>query len=98
RLDVNGLIRKQLGVKRASFATAEETISASAGMRIGGVTPFGLPPAMKLWIDHRVLDHARVIVGGGSRRCKVHVASSALRAVPNAEIVDDLARPVAPDN
>ena len=97
RLDVNGLIRKRLGVKRASFATADETISATAGMRIGGVTPFGLPPEMILWIDHRVVDHARVIIGGGSRRCKVLVASSALRALPNAEVVVDLARPAVPE-
>ncbi|MEO5840908.1 MAG: YbaK/EbsC family protein [Acidimicrobiales bacterium] len=97
RLDVNGLIRKRLGVKRASFATADETIAASAGMRIGGVTPFGLPPEMMVWIDHRVVEHDRVIIGGGSRRCKVHVASSALRAIPSVQIIVDLARPAAAD-
>ena len=97
RLDVNGLIRKRLGVKRASFATADETIAATVGMRIGGVTPFGLPPDMALWVDERVVDHDRVIVGGGSRRCKVLVASSALRVVPNVEIVADLARPATPE-
>ncbi|MEO8694782.1 MAG: YbaK/EbsC family protein [Acidimicrobiales bacterium] len=98
RLDVNGLIRKRLGVKRSSFASADETIAASAGMRIGGVTPFGLPSQMPLWIDHRVVEHDRVIVGGGSRRCKVHVASSSLRAIPNAEVVVDLARPAPPQS
>jgi prolyl-tRNA editing enzyme YbaK/EbsC (Cys-tRNA(Pro) deacylase) len=98
RLDVNGLIRKRLGVKRASFASAEETVVASAGMRIGGVTPFGLPPNLQVWIDHRVVEHDRVIIGGGSRRCKVHVASSALRAIPNVEIIADLARPAAQES
>ena len=93
RLDVNGLIRKRLGVKRASFASADETIAATAGMRIGGVTPFGLPPDVALWVDQRVVDHERVIVGGGSRRCKILVASSVFATVPNAEIVADLARP-----
>lgn len=97
RLDVNGLIRKRLGVKRASFASADETIAASAGMRIGGVTPFALPPDMQLWIDQRVVDHTRVIVGGGSRRVKVLVDSSALALIPNAEVVVDLARPIDPD-
>jgi len=98
RLDVNGLVRKRLGVKRASFASADETIAASAGMRIGGVTPFALPPNLQVWIDHRVVEHDRVIVGGGSRRCKVHVASAALRAIPNVEIVVDLARPAAQES
>jgi prolyl-tRNA editing enzyme YbaK/EbsC (Cys-tRNA(Pro) deacylase) len=97
RLDVNGLIRKRLGVKRASFASADETIATTAGMRIGGVTPFGLPPDMALWIDHRVVERARVIVGGGSRRCKVLVATSSLSALANAEIVTELARAADPD-
>ena len=41
RLDVNGLVRRRLGAKKASFASADETIELT-GMRIGGVTPFGL--------------------------------------------------------
>ena len=94
RLDVNGLIRRRLGVKRTSFASAEETIAATAGMRIGGVTPFGLPPELPIWIDSRVADRARVIVGGGSRRYKVHVATDALSTLPHVEIITDLARPV----
>jgi prolyl-tRNA editing enzyme YbaK/EbsC (Cys-tRNA(Pro) deacylase) len=96
RLDVNGLIRARLGVKRTSFASAAETVDATNGMRIGGVTPFGLPAGMRVWIDADVLQKPRVIVGGGSRRCKVIVPPSALRAIPGAEIVDDLAKPAEP--
>lgn len=95
RLDVNGLIRKRLGVKKTSFASAEETVAATAGMRIGGVTPFGLPADLPIWIDSRVTERAHVIVGGGSRRCKVYVAAGAFSTLPHAEIVNDLARPVA---
>jgi prolyl-tRNA editing enzyme YbaK/EbsC (Cys-tRNA(Pro) deacylase) len=93
RLDVNGLIRKRLGVKRTSFAGADETVAATEGMRIGGVTPFGLPAGFAVWIDERVVERARVIVGGGSRRCKVRVEAAALVRIPGAEIVADLARP-----
>jgi prolyl-tRNA editing enzyme YbaK/EbsC (Cys-tRNA(Pro) deacylase) len=96
RLDVNGLIRKRLGVKRTSFASADETVTATDGMRIGGVTPFGLPENFPVWIDERVLDRARIIVGGGSRRRKVLVDTHALSRIPGAEIVTDLARPVDP--
>jgi prolyl-tRNA editing enzyme YbaK/EbsC (Cys-tRNA(Pro) deacylase) len=96
RLDVNGLIRKRLGVKRTSFASADETITATQGMRIGGVTPFGLPEHVPIWIDSRVTDRARVIVGGGSRRCKLHVAASAFSTLPRVEIITDLARPANP--
>ena len=93
RLDVNGLIRKRLGVKKTSFASADETVTATAGMRIGGVTPFGLPAGLPIWIDSRVTERARVIVGGGSRRCKVYVAASAFSTLPHVEIITDLARP-----
>jgi prolyl-tRNA editing enzyme YbaK/EbsC (Cys-tRNA(Pro) deacylase) len=96
RLDVNGLIRKRLGVKRTSFAGADETTEATGGMLIGGVTPFGLPRDMPVWIDARIVERARVIVGGGSRRCKVLVAPSVLCAWPGAEVVVDLAKPVEP--
>jgi prolyl-tRNA editing enzyme YbaK/EbsC (Cys-tRNA(Pro) deacylase) len=96
RLDVNGLIRKRLGAKRTSFAGADETIEATRGMRIGGVTPFGLPADLPVWIDARVTERERVIIGGGTRRCKVFVASSALRSLPGAEVVTDLAKPVDP--
>ena len=96
RLDVNGLIRQRLGVKRTSFAGADETVAATDGMRIGGVTPFGLPNGFPVWIDQRVVDRARVIVGGGSRRCKVLVASTAFGRIPGVEIITDLARPVEP--
>lgn len=92
RLDVNGLIRKRLGVKRTSFAGPDETVSATDGMRIGGVTPFGLPAGFPVWIDERVVDRARVIIGGGSRRCKVLVDSGAFGRLPGAEIVAGLAR------
>ena len=96
RLDVNGLIRKRLGVKRTSFAGADETVDVTEGMRIGGVTPFGLPAGFAVWIDERVVVRARVIVGGGSRRCKVLVDSAAIARIPGAEIVAELARPAEP--
>jgi prolyl-tRNA editing enzyme YbaK/EbsC (Cys-tRNA(Pro) deacylase) len=96
RLDVNGLVRRRLGVKKASFATAEETIACTGGMQIGGVTPFGLPADLPVWIDARVAACPDVIVGGGSRACKVRVAPAVLTALPTAELVDDLALALDP--
>lgn len=92
RLDVNGVIRKRLGVKKASFASGDET-AAMTGMQIGGVTPFGLPPGLPLWIDSRIMDVPDVIVGGGSRDRKLLVPPAALAALPAAEVVPDLAKP-----
>ncbi len=92
RLDVNGVVRKRLGVKKASFASADETIEMT-GMMIGGVTPYGLPGGLPLWIDARVMDVDQVIVGGGSRDRKLLVPPASLAALPGAEVVEGLAKP-----
>jgi prolyl-tRNA editing enzyme YbaK/EbsC (Cys-tRNA(Pro) deacylase) len=92
RLDVNGAVRRRLRVKKASFASAEET-TALTDMMIGGVTPFALPDDLPLWIDAAVMTRPSVVVGGGSRSLKIRVAPSALAALANADVVDGLAQP-----
>lgn len=91
RLDVNRTVRKRLGAKKASFAPPELTAEVT-GMTMGGVTPFGLPDGLALWVDAAVMDRDEVIVGGGSRSLKLRVAPQALVAV-GGEVVEDLARP-----
>ena len=93
RLDVNRAVRKRLGTKKASFAPADVTAELT-GMAIGGVTPFALPADLPLWIDARVMERERIVVGGGSRAAKVVGPPSMLLTVPGAEVVDDLAQPV----
>lgn len=90
RLDVNKRVRKLLGVRKLSFASADQTRELT-GMEIGGVTPFGLPDDLPLLIDERVRRRDRVVVGGGSRALKVVVPPEALGALPNASFVEDLA-------
>ena len=91
RLDVNGVVRRRLGTRKASFADAAATVERT-GMMIGGVTPFGLPAGLPVWIDARVMECDRVIVGGGSRDCKILCPPASLLAVEGAEVVDDLAK------
>jgi prolyl-tRNA editing enzyme YbaK/EbsC (Cys-tRNA(Pro) deacylase) len=90
RLDVNRAVRDRLGVRRASFAAAEET-RALTGMEIGGVTVFGLPPGLPVWVDARVMARERVVLGGGSRSWKVLGPPSMLLAIPGVEVVEGLA-------
>jgi prolyl-tRNA editing enzyme YbaK/EbsC (Cys-tRNA(Pro) deacylase) len=91
RLDVNHAVKKLLGGRRVSFATAEETREKTA-MMIGGVTPFGLPPDIPIYLDARILEPERVVVGGGSRSWKVRLPGRALAALPNASVIPDLAK------
>ena len=91
QIDVNKVVRKKFGVKKASFASPEETTKIT-GMVLGGVTPFGLPATLPVWIDSRVMNCERVIVGGGSRARKISVAPSGLKALPSSEVIQNLAK------
>jgi len=95
RLDVNRAVRQRLGTRKASFASAEDTRRLT-GMMIGGVTIFGLPPNLPIWVDARVMARERVILGGGSRSSKVLVRPSALLALPGLEVVEGLATEAPP--
>jgi prolyl-tRNA editing enzyme YbaK/EbsC (Cys-tRNA(Pro) deacylase) len=89
KLDVNKRVRKLLGVRKLSFAPAEMTRELTE-MEIGGVTPFGLPAGLPLYLDARIEELERVIVGGGSRSLKLAVTPAALLAVGGI-LVEDLA-------
>ena len=95
RLDVNRAVRERLGTRKASFAPAESTREIT-GMEIGGVTVFGLPRDVPIWVDGRVMSRERIVVGGGSRSWKVILTPEALRAIPGVEVVDGLATDPAP--
>lgn len=90
RLDVNKTVRKKLGVRRLSFANPEVTKQLT-GMELGGVTPFALPDTLPLWIDSRVMQCEKIILGGGNRSSKVLMPPAGLSNVPNAEVVEGLA-------
>ncbi|MEY2474612.1 MAG: hypothetical protein QOK28_3941 [Actinomycetota bacterium] len=92
RLDVNGMVRRRIGTRKASFAGGDE-VEALTGMTIGGITPFGLPPDLALWIDARVMERERVVLGGGSRSCKILAPPTILTAV-GGEVIVDLATSV----
>jgi prolyl-tRNA editing enzyme YbaK/EbsC (Cys-tRNA(Pro) deacylase) len=95
RLDVNRTVKRRLGVRRASFASAEET-AALTGMMIGGVTVFGLPPDLPIWVDERVMARPQIVLGGGSRSWKVAASPDILRHLAQVEVVADLATRLEP--
>jgi prolyl-tRNA editing enzyme YbaK/EbsC (Cys-tRNA(Pro) deacylase) len=90
RLDVNRAVRARLGARKASFASPDET-SVLTGMAIGGVTVFGLPAGLPIWVDGAVMSRERIVLGGGSRSWKVIAPPSILLAIPGVEVVEDLA-------
>ena len=95
RLDVNHAVCDLLGVRKASFASAEQTRDLT-GMMIGGVTPFGLPDALcsRLYVDALVMEQPSVVIGGGSRSLKIRLAPFGLLLIPGAQVVEGLAHPL----
>jgi prolyl-tRNA editing enzyme YbaK/EbsC (Cys-tRNA(Pro) deacylase) len=90
RLDVNHAVCDLLGVRKASFAAADQTRELT-GMMIGGVTPFGLPDDLPLYVDAHVMTQETVVIGGGSRSMKIRLAPAGLLQLPGARVVDGLA-------
>lgn len=93
RVDVNGLVRRRLDVRKASFAPMDVAVAAT-GMEYGGITPIGVPSEWPIWVDGAVADADWVCIGSGLRGSKVFLPGPALLELPGAARVDGLARPV----
>lgn len=95
RLDVNHAVRDLMGVTKVSFASPEE-MNALTGMRVGGVTAFGLPEGLSLYVDSRVLDLDWIILGTGGRNGKVRIGPEVFHRIPGVKVVEGLAVPLPP--
>lgn len=89
RVDVNGTVRRRLGVRKASFASMEAAVGGT-GMEYGGITPVGLPAGWPLLVDAAVADTAWVLIGSGARRGKLIVPGKVLAELPGAEVLEGL--------
>jgi prolyl-tRNA editing enzyme YbaK/EbsC (Cys-tRNA(Pro) deacylase) len=85
RLDVNHRVAAEVGFKRLSFASSEETAELS-GQMIGGVAIAGLPTEIPILIDEKVLEQSSVIVGGGNRTSKIRLEPHELLKLPGARV------------
>ncbi len=90
RADVNGVVRKRLDARKASFAPMDIAV-AQTGMEYGGITPFGLPESWPVYVDSRVVKCELAIYGSGVRRSKLFSPGSALLDLPSVEVIDGLA-------
>lgn len=93
RADVNGVVRRHLGARKASFAPMAEATGAT-GMEYGGITPVGLPADWPLLVDELVAARPQVVIGSGVRRSKLLVPGEALAGLLGAEVLA-LARPAS---
>ena len=90
RADVNGVVRRRLEARKASFAAMDDAVALS-GMEFGGITPIGLPADWLILVDAAVIAAGTVVIGSGLRRSKLAVTGVTLLDLPNSEQVDGLA-------
>ncbi|WP_113700525.1 YbaK/EbsC family protein [Nonomuraea lactucae] len=86
RVDVNGVVRRHLDTRKASFAPMARAVELT-GMEYGGITPLGLPGDWPILVDADVAEHPRVVIGSGVRRSKLAVPGAALAGLKGAEVL-----------
>ena len=71
RVDVNGVVRRRLGARKASFAPMDLAVGET-GMEYGGITPIGLPASWPVLVDAAVVDDRSRRERSVSQRHSVH--------------------------
>ena len=89
RADVNGLVRRHLGAKKASFGPMD-TVTSLSGMEYGGITPIGLPDSWPVLVDDLVAKSPTVVVGSGIRGSKLWLPGHLLAELPAAQLLPGL--------
>lgn len=91
RADVNGLVRRRLNARKASFAPMDDAVARS-GMEYGGITPVGLPDTWPLLVDAAVAAAPAVVIGSGVRHSKLALPGALCARLSGAEVVEGLGR------
>jgi prolyl-tRNA editing enzyme YbaK/EbsC (Cys-tRNA(Pro) deacylase) len=91
RADVNGVVRRRLDARKASFAPMADAVELS-GMEYGGITPIGLPADWPVLVSAEVAAAGPVVIGSGLRRSKLRVDGALLATLPGGQLVPDLSQ------
>ncbi len=92
RADVNGMVRRRLDVRKASFLPMDDAVSLT-GMEYGAINPIGLPEGWPILVDRRVVHTDIVLIGSGVRRSKLLLPGALLGELPGSEVIDGLGVP-----
>ena len=87
RADVNGVVRRHLDARKASFAPMDDAV-ALTGMEYGGITPVGLPDGWPVLVDAAVAAAGPVVIGSGIRGSKLELPGQALAELPGAVVLE----------
>ena len=87
----NATVKGPLDAAKVSFAKLDDVLTAT-GMEFGSITPIGLPEDWAILIDASLLNKPQLVLGGGLVSSKILVPSSLLPQLPNAQVIEDLAK------
>lgn len=91
RADVNGIGRRALDVRKASFAAMDVAVDQTS-MEYGGITPVGLPSGWPVLVDAAVAAAPLAVIGSGLRRSKLALSGKAMASLPGARTIEGLGR------
>ena len=77
RLDVNHKAKSLMGARKVSFASKEEAEEITSQI-YGGISPLGLVPEIKIFIDKQVLTREKIFIGAGNRVSKFFLKPESL--------------------
>ncbi len=92
KVDVNGLVRRHLEARKASFAPMEEAVALTK-MEYGGITAIGLPKDWLILVDSNVVQVDELVIGSGIRKSKLLTSGKILESLPNAVVLQNLGIP-----
>ena len=91
KLDVNNKVRKFMNSSKVSFASQEETVSLT-NMKPGGVTIFGLPKPIDVYVDSEIMNKPYLIFGSGNRNSKIIIEPNYLNQIPNVKLIENITK------
>ena len=91
KLDVNNKVRKLMNSSKVSFASHEETV-ALTNMKSGGVTIFGLPKSIDVYVDSEIMNKPYLIFGSGNRNSKIKIEPNYLNQIPNVKLIENITK------
>lgn len=86
RADINGIVRRELGARKISFAPMEKATFLS-DMAYGAISPIGLPNDWPILVDSAAAALEHAVIGSGIRESKLLVPGNLFASLPNAKVM-----------
>lgn len=91
KYNMSNIVRKELNAKNVSVANLDYVLEKTQ-MEFGSINPIGIPKDWHIFIDPIVLKNDKIIIGGGLKTSKILIPSTLLLKLPNAKILENLAK------